>query len=247
MKAKKKDLKIGSVKLVNGGMKGMEVNYLEPVVKNGNMFMDVHTVKKSAPVSFELMENIGMLGNYLLDACGYTTNELERQILLSKLEVTRVDAGEDNFKIFGKLRVLNGSQVINLQTPKINENLEFDGFNDVMKLIDDIYDGTCEYIEGKMMSNDQLVLTFYKDKEGFDEKEFNKLPQEERARMATKVLEEMGIIVINEKEIEEIAGESVDLSAEKPLLTAAKVEEVADVLDLVDLDEESDDNFNLGE
>ena len=89
MKTKKSDLKIGSLKLVNGGMKGMVVSYLDPVMKNGNLFMDKCVVEKSAPVTFELIDKISQLGNYLLDICGYTTNELERDIVTGK-QITKI-------------------------------------------------------------------------------------------------------------------------------------------------------------
>lgn len=209
MKTTKSDLKIGSLKLVNGGMKGMVVSYLDPVMKNGNLFMDKCVVEKSAPVTFELMDKISQLGNYLLDICGYTTNELEREQLLSLLEITKLSAGSDNFQISGKLKVLGGNQVVSLTSPLIKESMEYEGYEEVMKLVDSIYADTKEYIGGKMMSAEELAVRFYKDKEGFDEDEFNKLPKDEQIRIGTGVLEKLGCIVINESEVSEVAEEGI--------------------------------------
>lgn len=242
-KMKNEDLKIGSVKLKNGGMKGMVVNYIKPVMKNGNMFMDTYDVKKSAPVTFELMDKFAKLGNYLLDICGYTTNELEREQLLGLLEITKLSAGQESFQISGKLKVLGGNQVVSLTTPLIKESMDYGDFEEVMKLVDDIYDDTREYVGGKMMSETELALRFYKDKEGFSEDEFNKLPEAERIKIGTRALEELGLIVINEREVEEVAEDGVNANA---LLSAAKKSDISDQI-AEEVVEDDDLNFKLEE
>jgi hypothetical protein len=226
MKKQENDLMIGSVKLVNGGMKGLSMKYLETSVRNGMTFLDEVTRQKKVPIHGELMNLFENLGSYLLDICGYTTNELERRILLQNLEITGVDAGTDRFIIKGKLKILNGGKVISLVTPLIKEADEFDGFDSVMELVTEIYSETKSYIGGKMMSNEQLVMTFYKDKEGFNEKEFAKLPEEERKRIALEVMDELGCIVIDDKEVQEV----IDSSPGLPEGNASVVESIAEAV-----------------
>ena len=243
MTKKSNDMMIGSIKLVNGGFKGLEIKYLETNVKNGNTFIDEVSRKRKLPIPGEMINLFEDLGNYLLDICGYTTAEVERKILLNNLEITGVDAGSESFLINGKLKVLTGTKTIPLNTPLIKESDEFDGFDAVMELVTSIYKEAKEYVGGKMMNQEQLVMTFYKDKDGFDPKEFAKLPDAEKKRIATSALEEMGVIVIDQSEVDEVIDGNVNLG--QPQLGAGEQELVIE--EIANASEDDDLQFELGE
>lgn len=200
-----KEMLIRSVKLVNQGMKGIEITYAMPTTKNFRSFVDEHKSKKKAPIHSELEELFLQLKPYLLDCCDYPQETREKDLI--ETQVIFIQYSNEGFIIKGEKSVLQGDKTVPLHTPMITVD-DYDQFGAATKIMDKIYDEVKVYMSGeKTLSDEQLVIRFNQNKEGFNIEEFKKLSKEEQRNIATQTLEKMGAIVIHSDEV----GEAADL------------------------------------
>lgn len=195
-------LALSSVRLTNGGMKGLEVDYLLPSVKGNVQFFDIYKTKRKAPIHAELENCFLWLRSYMLDICGYTLEKEEREYLMNNLEMTGVHYGDKGVILTGKLSILGGNKILSLVTPLIKDDLDFPEYAKLTSIIDGIYTETKEYMQGKKAMSDAVFVTRYNAKnEEFDLESFNKMTKTEQREMATKILEEQGCVVFHSDEI----------------------------------------------
>lgn len=244
MTAKKEYLvKIASVKLQTGGLKGAEVVYEKTSRRNSQDFIKSRKEINPEPVHGELINLFDSLCNFLLDICSYTTQEVERLQLVNELEMTGVTYGPKGFVLSGKLRVLgsNSKKVIPLNTPLITPADTYGDYDKVVEILDKIYPETADYMSGlKTFTNDELIMRFNKNDEEFKDV-FKDLDEDGKKKMATEILEKLGSVVIHREDTEiemgeEIGGKIVSMSER-----VVSKEEEAPIL----LEDEEDDNFTL--
>lgn len=222
----KSKLKIASVKLVNSGMKGIDVEYLLPSVKSNVMFNDNYKSKRKAPIHSELEDAFASLRNPLLDICGYTLDKDEREYLVNSLEMTGVKYGPKGIILIGDLAILGGDKVLTLETPLITDEIEYPEYGKLVEIIEGIYAETHEYMEGrKVMSDAQIVARFNVKNNEFDLASFNKMTKQEQRDLATKILEDQGCMVLHNDDLGEEKEEAivVQMDQEKTEYTFAQV------------------------
>lgn len=203
LKTKINKMLIKSVKLNNSGFKGITVEYATSDKNNGRSFINEHKSKRKAPIHKELEEGFKKLKDYFLDICDYSLAYREKDLL--DTTITGVTLNEKGFIISGTKSVLDGHKTLDLTTPIISSVDGYNKYYDVHNIITAIFDETKAYMIGeKYFSDEQLVLNFYKGKDDFDSESFLSLPKIEQRDLATKVLEEMGCMVIHSEEIEPI-------------------------------------------
>jgi hypothetical protein len=196
-------VKIASVKLNNGGLKGATVVYEKTTRRNSRDFIKTRTENNTECVHGELINLFEGLCNYLLDICCYTTNGVERKQLVNELEITGVTYGLKGFVLSGKLRVLgsNGKKTVTLNTPLVTEVDEYGEFDEVVAILDKIYAETSDYMAGiKTFKDDELLLKFNKNDDEFKDV-FAGLDADAKKKMATEILEKMGSVVMHNEEI----------------------------------------------
>ena len=196
-------VKIASVKLNNGGLKGATVVYEKTTRRNSRDFIKTRTENNTECVHGELINLFEGLCNYLLDICCYTTNGVERKQLVNELEITGVTYGLKGFVLSGKLRVLgsNGKKTVTLNTPLVTEVDEYGEFDEVISILDKIYAETSDYMAGiKTFKDDELLLKFNKNDDEFKDV-FAGLDADAKKKMATEILEKMGSVVMHNEEI----------------------------------------------
>lgn len=207
-----KNIKIASVKLINSGTSGIEIKYQTQGVKNNREFVHEDTTKRKAPIHRELEECFTWLKDHLLDICGYS-NASDYETLKTYTEVTGITYGEKGFVISGKLSVLDRTKVIALNTPLIESSEAYSDFSKVAAIMDGIYSETKEYMAGeKVMTDEQLILKFNKSNNDFDPESVKHMTDSEKKEHATKILEDMGSIVIHNDEFDEDDSEETDLT-----------------------------------
>jgi hypothetical protein len=242
-----KDMKINSVKLVNSGLKGIEVKYALPNNKNNVSFIDEITQKKKAPIHEELEKTFGWLKGHLLDICGYSLETREKDII--DTEMVSITYNSNGFILVGKKSILDSEKTINLVTPLISSPDEYNQFSKVLSILDGIYAETKAYMAGdKVFSEQQLVLKFNKNNEEFDEQAFLNLPIEEQTNIAAKVLEGLGALVIMAPEIGDVntPEEITPVDSTKSVEPKMEVvqEEVAEIPVIAELQQEGEE-FNI--
>jgi hypothetical protein len=200
-------MKIAAVKLINGGLKGIQVKYETTKEQDGRTFITEHTDIKKTPVHQNLIENFRSLRVHMLMLMGYSESQAESLMNNSAVIISEVVSGAEDFLIKGQLELSNiaGTKHITINTPKITEDDEYEGFIEVMKIVDSIWKETKEFIDGKAKMDDkQLVMDFYSKKKGIDEetmRELDSLEGADLAKKATEILESMGAIVLLEEEM----------------------------------------------
>lgn len=207
-------LKLASVKLVNGGMKGIEVDYLNPSIKGNVQFIDTYKSKRKAPIHEELEKCFSWLRPYLLDICGYTLEKEEREYLMNALEMTGVKYTDKGAILMGELAILGGNKTLKLETPLISDEIDFPEYGKMIAIIEGVYSETKEYLEGKKtLSDTQLVLKFNSKNDEFDVESFKRMTKEEQRDLATKILEDQGHVVLHNDEIVSEESEVVDATS----------------------------------
>ena len=223
-----KNMNIASIKLKDGGLKGMVIAYAQPDKKDGREFTDILKHTKKAPIHTELEDAIKTLKGPLLDLCDYPL--ANRELDLQDTEITGVEYGDKGFIITGTKDVCDGKKSINLKSPLITSEVDYSGAQEITQTIDGIYDEVKLYASGeKVFSDDQLIMAFNKDNEEFDVDSFSKLSKEEKRDIATSTLEDMGCIVLNPEDgaaPEEEAPIEAVIEEAKPQAPAPKMEVV---------------------
>lgn len=187
-----KEMLISSVKLVNNGLKGIEVTYAMPTTKNSRSFLDEHKSKKKAPIHDELEELFISLKPFILDICDYTKETREKDII--ETELSEIIYSDKGFILKGKKCVLQGDKTIDLKTPLITGD-DYVKFIETTKILDRIYDEVKLYMSGeKTLSDEQIVIKFNEKKEEFDIDTFKKLSKQEQREKATEILNQMGVL-----------------------------------------------------
>ncbi len=201
-------MKISKVKLVNGGLKGLEVSYEKVEEKDGREYRNEYVQKRRFPVSGKLEEVVNGFRWYLLDVYGFEMSVAN----VAEVEVLGVSGDEEGFVISGKMKVLGGDKVVGMNTPYLKEG-DYEKWGEVDKLVGQLYGEVGEYMEGKSEINEnQLVMKFWESK-GKDMEEYAGMSDREKKEEATRVLEKMGSIVIHNEDMEE--GDVVEEVKEK--------------------------------
>lgn len=255
MKKTKEDysnVHICSVKLTDGGLKGVVVEYEKVENVNDREYRNKFTTTMKYATHIELNKCFKWLEKHLLSICGYDKDD---EALLSRLNITGVKADGRGFMITAKMEVYDNGKVVSLVTPFTTGEDEYLFFEDVQKIIEGIYEETKVYLSKSVVIQDQqLVIQYYDkykgaaEKEGFDKDTFLKLPEQEQIEFATQLLKKKKMIVIHEEELEipDTTGlnELDDVDVKQMIQLEEKVveEEPEEVMEV----EEDDDDFSLG-
>lgn len=183
-------MKISKIKLENGGLKGIIVNYLKNEEKDKLTFNNEYQVKYRAPIHSYLGKLIKSLEKYVVDICNLNED--------SEVSVLGVTANDKQFLISAKAYVLNG-QTIAINTPNIKDGM-YSAYDEIQKIIAEIHKEIEVYVSaGQKIDKRQLVLDFYKDKK--EELEGLDMADEEAVkRKAIDILNGMGCIVVEREE-----------------------------------------------
>lgn len=212
-----KNIEIASVKMLGDGTNGLEIKYKAVGINQNREFIDIITLKKKTPIHKELEDCFSWLKEHVLDICGYDQLDQEAYDLAKTFtDVTGITYGEKGFIITAKMYVLDRTKVISLNTPLITSEEDYDQFNACCKIMDGIYAETKEYMGGnKVMTDEQLIIKFNKKNEEFDFDSVKAMSPAEKKAEATRILEDMGSIVIHNDEMEADTEEEVAAPAEE--------------------------------
>jgi hypothetical protein len=198
---------VTKIKLVDGGLKGLEVTYIHPQEKDNMIWSNEHIEKRKHPIHKDLNKVIGDLRNFLLDVCGYyneTTSVMHKDYLIEECNVTEVSiGGSDSFKISGELRV-RGDKFIKIATPEVEIADGYEHFDTVQNIIKAAVLETHEYMAGKKKLDEADYLKMFAKRKGDDVliKEMKDMSKKELKDKCTEMLEKMGAIVLMDEEQE---------------------------------------------
>lgn len=192
-------MKISKVKLIQGGVKGIEVHYLGTSVKDDVTFTDEHVVKYTAPVQKAMKEAFKKLKFHLLAFYRLGKDKYAGE----STEITGVTSNGINFLISGKMKSI-GNTTLALNTPNVTEDLDFPDHDTVIEVIDEIYAEVETYVEmDSAIDRKQLVIDYFNEK-GEKQKvlDVDNLTQDQILDQAREILEKNGAIVMMEDDME---------------------------------------------
>lgn len=200
--------KIGGVKLINTGLRGVIITYETVEILDGVSYTSDDDKKSYRPAHRELKDLMKKLVTPLIELCGYPASDAIGAHQEIDFEVTGVKASTDSFLISGKLRCWE-DKVIALNTPLIKEGDQYESFDDVMKIVDNLYKETELYLSGaKNITKEAIVEDWVRD---VKKKSTFKL-EDDLTGMDGKELEEMM------KQMEKDCGFSVHMEGGKMVL-----------------------------
>lgn len=215
-----KKITITGIKIKQGGMKGLDIDYRrEWVDKDGKEWNVNDWTDRKIPVGEKLDKVAKAFRYYLLDIYGYDMDSANfADVSISKISF------EGGIKIAGEMKILNGVRCVKLDTTYVDDSLEYDKLGELEALVGQLKDEVLDYMEGKsVMSDNQLVMQFYKKKGKFDEAEFAGMSDEDKKIKATEILEGFGSLVIHNDDM------SVGGSAEVVDTTMSDAEDTAEI------------------
>lgn len=184
-------MKISGIKVIANGLKGLEVNYASTGKdENGREIIVDMWQGRKVPIGPELTRVINAFRFFIYDIYGYDMEKVND----AEMEILGIKAGNGSFLLSGKMKVLDGTKTVAVNTPLVTSQDEYDKYLEVDKLIGQLYTLVAEYMAGKhVMSDSELVKRYSegkKDKEGnlFDPAEFDKLPIEVQEEKALEIL-----------------------------------------------------------
>jgi hypothetical protein len=207
MTTKTKDVRIGSIKINNGGNNGLVVKYEQTEIRNNREFSSEFSATKRYPVHQELTNKFLELRTYLLEICNYS----DVVALSTGTEITGVTYNDKGFVISGKMSTI-GDKPFAINTPLITEEDGYPDFANITAILDTIYAETKEYMQGnKVLSDIDYVLSLNKSNSAFDTKAFESLPPEEQWKIASEYMEKNKCIVTKLDDLEEGEMEEVNV------------------------------------
>lgn len=190
--------KIGGVKLINTGLRGIEIIYETVEIIDGVSYNSEDTKKSFRPAHHDLKDFMKDLRTYLIELCGYD----EESVIKADFEITGVKAGSDSFLISGKFRCWN-DKIIAVNTPLIKEVDAYERFDEVMTIVDKIYKETDMYLKGvKKADRKEIIVDYMKDVKKnnlFTYTYFEEMTPEEQEKLMNEIEKDMGISVKEEE------------------------------------------------
>ena len=220
---------LSSVKLVDGGCRGVVISYTDVEnVSAGVSVMNIHKgVRFGRAANAALVNGFGGLSGHLLDICGYPLDGPDRKVLDANVEVTGVTYSvEKGFIISGVLSVLGGKMIV-LNTPLLQNEGDFVGYDEVVGKLDALYVDTRNYLNDRsvdlgLMLEMQNKRAPIKVEGGFTLDMFSGLTEGEQTKFAANFLENKGVVILAPPEVEEEMKEAKSVTFDRPILEAPK-------------------------
>lgn len=134
MTTKTKEVRIGAIKLTDGGNKGLKVTYEQTEIRNNREFFTEFVAKKKFPIHEELNNQLQSLAKYLLEICNYT----EVDALIGSTEIIGLTYNDSGFLISGKLTTIS-DKVFAINTPLITFEDGYPDYDKITAILDSIY------------------------------------------------------------------------------------------------------------
>lgn len=187
--------KIGGIKLINTGLKGLEIQY-DTIEIIDDVSYDSEDSKKSfRPAHRELKALMKEFVKHLIELTGYKNDSVNE----AEFEVTGITANSSQFLITGKYKCWK-DKIIPVNTPLIKESDQYEHFNDVINLVDNVYKEVDLYLSGaKKITKQEVIMDYMKDVKKDDtftmEQDFSTMNEEELKLMLKGIDKELGIAV----------------------------------------------------
>ena len=201
-------MKIHKVKLIDGGVKGMEVSYLAPMKgKSGITYEHEYSTRFAHPVPHELRDNIKRLKKHFIKIMDLKDK--------ADIRITGVVTKSDGIQITVKQVIFNQYQT-GWTSPFITAESEYVEYNQLSTDVELIYQQTVEYVTlAQDIKPSQYVLDLFDEKDkvlpkaikamDYTREDIMNMSENDQLLLMKEILEERGAIVMIDQEILEPA------------------------------------------
>lgn len=201
-----KTVKLGKVALNKGGFKGLTVTYSKTeIVENVPFSVETPAQKYKRPVHKALTEKFNSLREHIKAIC-----KLSPSVELADIEMISVTSNEEVFILSAKVSTFDG-KVFAVSTPQLDADSEYSQAEDVLKIIDELYNETMKYLSKKEALDSKQYLIDFVAKT--DEKklesiglskdvDFTKMASGEQRAKMIEALQMTGAIVMDREDID---------------------------------------------
>lgn len=218
---------IKKIKINDNGFKGACVEFYQEEEKNGKPVLVLHKVYPKNPIHLGLEKLFKDLRPHLLAVTGIVYDKTNlNDMVTSETTIDTVKMENGTIEIGGFKQVLE-EKYMRLDTPKLQDTDEYEGFDDLNNIVTRIAEETIEYVRGNVKVDALEVAVRYiqagKSKNVTME-DLDSMTDEQKKVWATEFLEnKFGTTVIHREEMttEELEDEEpftdIDLDLEEPI------------------------------
>lgn len=193
-------MNISKLKLVNDGLKGIEVDFLKNQEKNRFTYFNEYHVKEKSPVHAEFKKAMDALEKHyrLIMNVGELTD----------VKINGVTASQEKILIMATVTVF-GYYATAANTPLLDGDCGYKEWSKLSDCVDKLYTEAVVYMEGgKSAEPKQYLLDLFdKEDKGMAKRELSaadirKMDKEGQFNLMRELLEERGAIVVMSEEME---------------------------------------------
>jgi len=160
-------MQIKKIKTVNGGDQGLTVDFIDSNEKDGDSYQEIHNVTYSHPLSPDLRKSLDELKIHLLRLTRYWDNDMDALVsngsnltvptpitnqykrirgIMDDLTLTGITSNLSDFLLIGKMKGNPCPGNLNVLSMNISENSDYPYYEDVIEIIERVYDQVQEYV-----------------------------------------------------------------------------------------------------
>lgn len=201
-------MKYKKIKLLDGGFKGIEVEYHKLEKKGGRSFNNKTKDTLRFPVHLGLENKFKELRPFLLDICKLLSGDedkMTKDFKIAESEMISVEILEDGFVLAGESVASFSNKMVSLKTPKVYSSDNYHDFDAVQLIIKGLIEEVNVYMDGSAKPSDEEVLIRWVERhndQGIDIETIKGMSAEEQKKKLTELLEKAGAVVMWNEEVE---------------------------------------------
>jgi hypothetical protein len=186
-------MNIKRITLNSNGFKGAEITYLKQDFKNQRPFINEIVEKRKHPIHMDFEKLFKDLREHLLDICQIANNrlsEVELKSLVLDTDVISIEFDNEHFLITGEKQVFDEKR-IKLKTCKVQQSDDYEGYHQVMGIIEALKIEATSYMDGlKIVSDREMMLRWLEAKKdaGMTKDQFEAMTEDEQKNYMNKTL-----------------------------------------------------------
>lgn len=220
-------MKINSVTLKFGGLKGLTLSYQTMETNESGSFVKEHKISYRKPVQGILKEKFMELAEIVREVCNIKEDATVRVNAIDK-----VDEKDECFNIHATIICEHVNKMYDITTPILAEIDGIPGFDEAFESVKSILDLAKKHMESKEKLDSRQVLIDFKERmpsklEGMD---IDSMSEADQVKKATEILEKLGGYVMLPENLEDATAveEEIIADAVEEEIVADTAEEIVD-------------------
>jgi hypothetical protein len=195
-------MRLKSFKLKGNGLNGIEAKITEFINKRGITVIDDVLRKRNVAISYDLVLKINSMRDHLLLLSGVVSDKGAIDEYYEKtVTVNGVDIKETGIVLKGQIAGEYG--VISLTSPHVGEEDEYEGYSDMLRIIEEIVERVKTYFDDYKVDISMVKDLLVRENEGNMEEvsRINSMNEDELISTYQEKLEAKGFLIVDPKDM----------------------------------------------